>query len=76
MKMTSVESKLQTLYLNYLRREVELIEKPLPLTEDEQRELDELKLITARLEPLVDELAFEMKLRDDGYVGKLADYET
>jgi len=76
MKMTSVENKLLMLYLGCLRREVELIERPQQLTDEEARELNELKIITSKLEPLADRLAFEMKLRDSGYIGELANYET
>jgi len=74
-RMTRVESALEKMYFSYLQRAVELIEKP-QLTAEEQRELDELDLIVDQLAPLVDQLRFEMNLRDPGYVGKLADFEA
>lgn len=45
-------------------------------TPEQIAEMKNLDEFTSRLEPLIDDLMFEIKLRDENYVGKLADYES
>ena len=74
-RMSNIENRLRTLYIRSLDRihELGLILNP---SDGVRKEIEELRTITDQLSPLVDELQFEMKLRDTGYIGKLADYES
>ena len=73
--MTNIENRLRNLYLQSLKRINAIIENT-NATEAELDELRELRIINDQLMPLCDELSFEMKLRDSGYIGKLADFDS
>ena len=73
-RMTNVENRMRTIYLKSLDRINEIIDNP-NASEAELNELRELRIVNNQLEPLCGELSFEMKLRDSGYVGKLADFD-